>query len=205
MALVSTIPAFPLDEPDVTDQPQPDWLRLVARVRAGDPAALEAIFHAFVLPLCAFAYRYVGSRDTAAELVQDVFERIWRGRERWVIEGSLRAYLYRATRNRVLDYAKHQRIERRWAERSLGERAAVEPRVSSPAERTLESEELAAALERALDDLPERRRLVFLLRWREEKSYKEIARLMGVSVKTVENQMTRAIRTLRERLGPYAE
>jgi RNA polymerase sigma-70 factor (ECF subfamily) len=189
------------DEPAPSEQPQPEWPELVARVRGGDPAALETIFRAFVLPLCAFAYGYVRSRDTAAELVQDVFWHIWRQRAGWTIEGSLRAYLYRATRNRVLDYLKHEKVERRWAERAVREGQTVEQRQVTP-DDTLDSEDLVGALEQALEQLPERRRLVFLLRWREGKSYKEIARLLGVSTKTVENQMTRAIRALREKLGP---
>lgn len=196
MSLRSTPPGEPVPK----EQPQPDWPGFVAGVRAGDPAALETIFRAFVLPLCAFAYRYVRSRDTAAELVQDVFWHIWRNRASWTVEGSLKPYLYRATRNRVLDYLKHEKVERRWAERAMRERhAAKQSQVT--AEDPFQSEDLVLALEQALEQLPERRRLVFVMRWREGKSYQEIARLLGVSQKTVENQMTRAIRTLRERLG----
>jgi RNA polymerase sigma-70 factor (ECF subfamily) len=173
----------------------------VGRVRAGDPGGLEAIFRAFAAPLAAFAYRYVRSRDTAAELVQDIFYRIWRSRAAWHIEGSLQAYLYRATRNRVLDYLKHERIERRWAERSLGQPADVAGSSVPAADQTIETADLVARLEQALDQLPERRRQVFLLRWKEGKSYHEIARLLGVSPKTVENQMTHALRALRRLLG----
>ncbi len=180
----------------------PDWPDLVARVRAGDPGGLETIFRTFAGPLAAFAYRYVGSRDTAAELVQDVFYRIWRGRASWHIEGSLQAYLYRATRNRVFDYLKHQRIERRWTEGSVREHGGARAANTPSAEDALETADLTAALERALLELPERRRQVFLLRWNEGKSYQEIAALLGISTKTVENQMNHALRALRRRLGP---
>lgn len=176
----------------------------MALVRAGDPGGLEAIFRAFAVPLAAFAYRYVRSRDTAAELVQDVFYRIWRSRAAWHIEGSLQAYLYRATRNRVLDYLKHERIERRWAERSLAQRGQTRSQSLPAADEAVETADLVARLERALEELPERRRQVFLLRWKEGKSYDQIARLLGVSTKTVENQMTHALRALRRRLGPPA-
>jgi RNA polymerase sigma factor (sigma-70 family) len=132
----------------------------VARVRAGDQAGLEAILRSFAVPLAAFAYRYVRSRDTAAELVQDVFYRIWRSREAWHIEGSLQAYLYRAIRNRVLDYLKHERIERRWAERSAAQRTDREARSLPSAEEAVETADLVARLEQVLDELPERRRQV---------------------------------------------
>ena len=194
----------PSDEPNARERPGPDWGRLVARVRAGDHAALGTIFRAFVLPLSAFAYRSVQSRDTAAELVQDVFYRIWRGHARWEVEGSLKAYLYRATRNRVLDFLKHEQIERRWAERSVREHAADVGRSHALVDEAIDTQDRVVALERALDALPERRRLVFVLRWREGLSHREIADRMGVTVKTVENQLTRAIQALRERLGPPA-
>jgi len=194
----------PSDELNQPERPVPDWGPLVARVRAGDQAALGAIFRAFVLPLSAFAYRSVQSRDTAAELVQDVFYRIWRGHARWEVEGSLKAYLYRATRNRVLDFLRHEKIERRWAERSVREHAAEVARSPAREDEAMETRDRVAALERALDDLPERRRLVFVLRWRDGLSHQEIADRMGVTVKTVENQLTRAIQALRERLGPSA-
>jgi RNA polymerase sigma-70 factor, ECF subfamily len=194
----------PADARPTREEPEPDWPALVGRVRAGDETALGVIFRAFVLPLCIFAHRYVDSRDTAAELVQDVFYRIWRGRENWQVEESLKAYLYRATRNRVLDFLKHQRLERRWAERSLREHSAETARPPAAQDEALEARELAAALERALEELPERRRLVFLLRWRDGLSHREIAGRLGVSVKTVENQLTRAISSLRQRLGPGA-
>lgn len=179
-----------------------EWAPVIARVRAGDSAALGAIFHAFVLPLCAYAARAVRSRETAAELVQDVFYRIWRGRANWEVGRSLRAYLYRATRNRALDYLRHERLERRWAEHVVREPDAQDrPRVV-PADEAVETQEMVSALSRALDGLPERRRLVFVLRWREGLSHQEIADRMGVTVKTVENQLTRAIQALRARLGP---
>jgi RNA polymerase sigma-70 factor (ECF subfamily) len=194
----------PADELNQPERPAPDWAPLVARVRAGDQTALGVIFRAFVLPLSAFAYRSVESRDTAAELVQDVFYRIWRGHAKWEVKGSLKTYLYRATRNRVIDFLRHEKIEGRWAERSVREHAADPVRSHIPADEVMETQERVAALERALDALPERRRLVFVLRWREGLSHQEIADRMGVTVKTVENQLTRAIQALRERLGPSA-
>src|ERR1043166_1358769 len=87
---------------------------LVARVRDGDASALETIFLAFSGALRAFAFRYVGSRDEAAELVQDVFLTLWRNRESWRVQSSLKAYLFRATRNAALDRLRRERIHRAW-------------------------------------------------------------------------------------------
>jgi RNA polymerase sigma factor (sigma-70 family) len=105
-----------------TGLPSPDHpADLVARVRAGDEAALEAIFRAYATPLCGFAVRYLRSADLAADLVQDLFLWIWRNRSDWTIQTGLKAYLYRAVRNRALDAVRHHQIERRWAEQTVRE------------------------------------------------------------------------------------
>ena len=194
------VPA-PSDDPPPAEVAGESWVAEVARVRGGDPAAFEIIFRTFAIPLAAFAYRHVRSRDTAGELVQDVFYRLWRGRASWHVEGSLQAYLYRAVRNRIADFLKHERVAQRWAQQSLREHQSRQEGGASSTLDELESAERTTALERVLDELPERRRQVFLLRWKEGKSYQEIARLLGVSIKTVENQMNHALRTLRSRLG----
>jgi RNA polymerase sigma-70 factor, ECF subfamily len=175
------------------DAGRPD-AELAAQVRAGDEGAFETIFRRHVTHLCTLAYRYVESRDLAAELVQDVFLRLWRNRAEWDLQESIKGYLYRATRNRALDYLKHENVERRWAEDSARARL-VDADAHDPTSDVVDD------LARALTFLPERRRQVFLLRWRHDLSYAEIAELMGTTPKTVENQMTRALRTLREHLS----
>lgn len=168
---------------------------LVARIRAGDEAAFETIFRTYLAPLSTFAYRYVGSRDLAADLVQDLFLWIWRNRGGWTVQGSLKAYLYSAVRNRGLDVIRHRRIEHRWAEESARERRASWATAAASSGEA--DDERLAALERAIAALPDRRRQVFLLRWRDRLSYAEIAEVMGTSLKTVENQMTRALQAVR--------
>lgn len=187
--------------PDGTDA---DAAALVARIRAGDQAAFEVVFQAYTRQLCAFAYRYVGSHETAAELVQDVFLWIWRQRMSWEVRGTLRSYLYRAVRNRALDVVRHQAIERRWAETAEAEHrhgASLGRGAASP-DRVLEEKMLDSALNVALADVPERRRQIFLLRWKHGLSYAEIGAQLAISQKTVENQVARVLRFLRCRLGP---
>lgn len=176
---------------------------LVARIRAGDTAAFETVFRRYVVPLCAFAYRYVQSRDVAAEVVHDVFLRIWQRRERLAIQGNLKAYLYRATRNRAVDLVRHESVAQRWTEQATREAAEEQEEQGAPdplADEPNDAAALAIAVERGLELLPERCRQVFLLRWRDDLSYAAIAAIMGTTVKTVENQMNRAIRTLRQAL-----
>lgn len=195
--------------PSAVPPDRSDDAELVARIRLGDTAAFEAVFRRYVLPLCAFAYRYVRSREVATEVVHDVLLRIWQHRDRLEIQENLNAYLYRAIRNRAVDVARHEEVGQRWVERAAleaADRYEEGDTAGSPmggfGDDMSDAAANAAAVEQALDLLPERCRQVFLLRWRDDMSYANIAASMGTSIKTVENQMNRAIRTLRKALRP---
>jgi len=178
--------------------------RLVARIGAGEEAAFEQLFRRYYNPLCVFVTRYVGAPDLAEELVESVFARIWEQRLGWEVRGSLTAYLYAAVRHRALDHRRHEAIEGRMRERT--QREGLVPGMSQRREhpdRRCELDELTVAVGRAIERLPERCGLVFTLRWQHELSYAEIAATLGIATKTVENQMNRALKALREQLQPY--
>ncbi|MBX6332138.1 MAG: RNA polymerase sigma-70 factor [Gemmatimonadaceae bacterium] len=174
---------------------------LFARFRAGDEGAFEAMFRAYAAPLCTFALHITRSRDLAKEVVHDVFLLVWARRERLDVHTNLRAYLYRATRNRALEVARRDTLFKRWLEETAREQTHdITAHLAPTAHEQLEHDEQIAALQAAIDALPERRRMVLLLRWRDGLRNDEVAELLGISVKTVENQITQALRTLRERL-----
>jgi len=183
-------------------QPLPSWdddLRtdaderaLADRVRAGDMDAFEALYRRYWERLYGFAFRYVRSKEDAEEIVQEVFFRIWRGREHWVPAGAVRNYLYLAVRNSARDRAERAAVARRWR---LGQReTAVE------IQSTLETADLVAAVERALAELPAKRAEVCKLRLVAELSYAQIAQRLRICEKTVETQLARGLKFLRERL-----
>ncbi len=167
--------------------------------------AFEAIFHAYYDPLCRFAFGYVGSPHVAEELVQDVFTRFWAQRDRTLVGDYVRAYLYAATRNACVNHAARQRVVARWeGERGMldvGDRPLGMGERSVPASLRLEGEELEAGLARVIAGLPERCRQTFALRRRDGLTPPEIARAMGVSVKCVERQLTKALAALREEIA----
>jgi len=171
---------------------------LLARLRAGDADAFDAIFRSLYPPLVGLAEGMLRQRAVAEETVQDVMLELWRRRESLVLEESLRAYLFRAVRNRALNHLRHEKVERRGEPFAAGES-------SSPpsAQDALEEEEIDAALREAVGALPERCREVFELSRVRGLRYAEIAAAMGISVKTVEAQMGKALRLLRERLAPW--
>jgi RNA polymerase sigma-70 factor, ECF subfamily len=165
---------------------------IVAGIRNGDAAAFEGVFRAHYAALCAFALRYVGERALAEEIVQQLFSDLWT-RADWRIHGSLRAYLFAAVRNRALNLRKRQRFERGWDEAADDALADDMP----AADAQIEAAETSVRLSAALDRLPERCRLVMQLRWARRLSHAEIAEIMGISIKGVENQLSRGLKALR--------
>jgi RNA polymerase sigma-70 factor (ECF subfamily) len=187
-----------------TPSPSPEQEQLEC-IRAGDEQAFEQLFKAYYRNLCNFVHGYVRSRETAEELVQTIFLRLWEKREGWEPVAGVRAYLFAACRNQSLDYLKHQRVVERSA--ALGrldiEREVLAgPQPVQPDEAT-HATELAEAIRRAVQELPERRRAVVVLRWQHHLTNLEIARALGISVKGVEAQVTRALVALRERLSAF--
>jgi RNA polymerase sigma-70 factor (ECF subfamily) len=176
----------------------PNSPSLLERLRQGDAAAFDAIFRAWYGPLVGTAERMLRDRAVAEELVQDVMLELWRRRESLAPEGSPQAYLFQATRNRVLNHLRHRRIE----ERSEPE-LRVESAPESPPDAGLGEQELEVAIHAAVRALPDRCREVFELSRVHGLRYAEIATALGISVKTVEAQMGKALRLLRERLAAW--
>ncbi len=166
----------------------------LAPIAAGDRAAFEALFRLHYRPLCAFAVGYLKDMDRAEDLVQDLFFRLWLDREKVNITTSTKAYLYASVRNRCLNAVKAG-ARMRVVNEETEDLAAAEERSED------EHTERIARVQAAIEQLPEERRKVFKLSRYEGLKYHEIAERLGISVKTVENQMGKAFKTLREELA----
>ena len=173
------------------------------RIRGGDRTAFEALYRKYWQPLYAFAFRYVRSKEDAEEVVQDVFFRIWRGRADWVPAGAVRNYVYCAVRNAARDRMERVAVARRWGGRGehVGQGATA---AAAAIQSELEAAELVAAVQRALDELPSKRSAVCKLRLIDELSYAQIADRLGIREKTVETQLARGLKFLRDRIRPGA-
>jgi RNA polymerase sigma-70 factor (ECF subfamily) len=177
---------------------------LVERVRAGDVAAFEQMFTEHSASLFAYAYRIIGSREDAEDIVQSVFRTVWERRADWQPTLSIRAYLLGSIRNTAFNIARHTRVVQRAEARLVMEDCA--PGMSArpaPIDAELEAADLAARIEAAAGQLAPRCRLVFLERWRHGWSIAETARQLGISPKTVEMQWSRAMAKIRERVKPF--
>ena len=173
-----------------------DEADLALRISAGDPDALDELVRRFWEPLSSYAYRLVGDRDAAMDIAQETFLRIWENRSRKAPR-SLHAYLFRITRNHALD----QRKTRETRGRLLRVHDAHGPPPATP-EDVLERGQIAEQVDLAIRALPGRRREVFVLAYLKGLSYAEVGEVMGISPKTVQNQVSAALDQLRELLRP---
>lgn len=174
---------------------------LLRRIRLGDERALEAVFRAHYATMCAVVRRIVFAPDVAEELVQDVFFKLWTKREHLAEIDALKTYLYRAARNTALNHLRRQKLELAHEER---EAAKGEP-MSESTDDSASAGELTEAVQAAINRLPARCREVFLMSRDGGLTYGEIARELGISIKTVETQMGRALKALRLYLAAYRQ
>jgi RNA polymerase sigma-70 factor (ECF subfamily) len=175
-----------------------DSNELLERLRKGDEAAFDTIFREWYPSLVRSAESIVRSRAVAEELVQDVMLELWRRREALAKESSPQAYLFQSTRNRALNHIRHERVERKSEPELMRQ---TEMSASAPSQ--LVEEEIEVALKAAVSELPDRCREVFELSRTHGLKYAEIATVLGISIKTVEAQMGKALRSLRVKLAPW--
>lgn len=187
--VTSREPIAPCDEAD-----------LVYGLAAGDPDALTAVARWLWEPLAAYAFRILEDRDAANDVAQEACLRLWdrRGRD---APRSIRAFLFRVARNLALDQLKTRRTRRRLLSRHEFEGAK---RPARPDE-VLRGEGITHEVQRAIQALPDRRREVFALTYLQGLSYGEVAEVMGISRKTVQNHVSAALAQLRIGLRPLLD
>jgi RNA polymerase sigma-70 factor, ECF subfamily len=161
--------------------------------------AFEQVFKSHFRTLHAYAFTILKDEAVAEEMVQNVFYKIWEKTEQLNITGSISAYLYRAVHNESLNYLKHLKVRSVYQSQALWHMKGE----SDNASKRVLMKELENKLHEALNDLPEQCRLVFQLSRFEELRYREIAGKLGISVKTVENQISKALKILRMKLADF--
>ncbi len=171
----------------------------LSAINTGDINTFEMAFRTNYNALCNYAYTFVNDHDEAEEVVQSTFINFWEKRAEININHSLKAYLYRSVRNSCLNKLKHEKVKR---EHEKHELTFSSLGVESTAQSVMKNE-LEQRIAQALTKLPEQCRLVFTLSRFEELKYQEIADQLSISVKTVENQMGKALRIMREQLKDY--
>lgn len=162
-----------------------------------DEDAFKVLFFDFFPTLCVFAHRYIEDWSTCEDIVQETFLKIWKSRKAIEINTSSRNFLVTSVRNLCIDHLRKQDSASIWQEREL-----MRNRIDST-EDLYSHIELEEMLTEALSKLPDSVREIFELNRFEGKTYKEIAEQKNISIKTVEAQMTKALKTLRIELKDY--
>ena len=160
--------------------------------------AIDILFRKYYSFLCKSVYKILPDTNLVEDLSQEVFYELWRKRKQLQIKTSLKAYLRRAAMNKALNFIRDQKIKFDDEEKQP-QLASKTPSIN----QKMEAAELQVIIDRAIDQLPERCRMVFVLSRFEEMSYSEIAQQLNISVKTVENQISKALKLLRISLGDY--
>jgi RNA polymerase sigma-70 factor, ECF subfamily len=172
---------------------------LLEAIREGDETAFEMIFKEHYQALCRYANSFLSDKDEAEEVVQSAFLGIWEKRGSITVTLSLKAYLYQAIRNRCLNVIKHEKVKQAHAQHE----AVMSVKYYEPTSEAVLSNELEQKIYVAMQALPEQCRLVFKLSRFEQLKYQEIADQLNISVKTVENQIGKALKIMREQLRDY--
>lgn len=178
-----------------------DERMLLRRLTSGDRATFDQLAQRYVGELLRYAYRFVHSRESAEDIVQDVFCRLWDTHDTLSIRGTIRDYLFGAVRLRALEVLRSSRTSASRDARYAGGDAEL-ARADEVFGKEIEDRERAAAIRTAIHALPERRREIVLLRLR-QLTTPEIAHVLGISSKTVEAQITSAYAALRMSLQSW--
>lgn len=174
--------------------------QLALRIKNGDEQSFELLFRKYFVRLCSFANKFLNDPEAAREIVQDVFACLWEAREDIKTEESLNAYLFKITQNKSINKLRRKRIESKYIE--IYQLVYTENREISPYESLL-AVELDDKLISAVDKLPAKCRKIFDLSRMEGLKYNEIATILQISVKTVEAQMSKALKILRLELKDF--
>ena len=156
----------------------------------------ETMFRCLYLPLGMYALRMVENTDCAEDMVQEAFVKAWQAVECGAEIGNFRGYMYRAVRNECITYLRKRRDVAGLEVLETGMNVAQ----AEVDEDAVDTSERDARVWRAIGELPRKCREVFLMSKRDGMSQEEIAAEMGISVKTVKNQMTKAYSRLRDAL-----
>lgn len=175
-----------------------DERQIFEAIKMGDHVAYEKVFRAYYRSMTSYAFRFLGNVPDSESVVQDVFLRLWQNRMDISITSSLQNYLFKSVKNQCVNFLEHERIKSRY-------QTIV---IQHEADRNDFSEffpepDLMKRIESAIVALPPKRQEIFRMAREQGLKYREIADRLSLSVKTVETQMTMALKQLRIALKVY--
>lgn len=167
----------------------------IKALKEGSVDAFDLCFRRFYAPLIAFARSKTNHKDIAEEIVQNVFAELWERRETLPLKTEIKQYLFSVVKNDCYDFVRHQKVEQRYLNY-----LAKHQEESFEFFDTLVDEDFQKLINEVYNSLPEQCRNIFYMSRLEEMSYKDISEKLGISVKTVENHVGKALKLVRQYL-----
>ncbi len=166
---------------------------LFNQVKAGNNLAFTTLFENYYFELCEFSFRIIGKKELAEEIVADVFANIWLKRDRIIINSSLKALLYKSTKNMTISYLRKKKSNMLPLDDIIEFQANNGPKTDDNIIYT----ESQNTIEELLSNIPNKSRIVFRMHRFDNLKYREIADVLDVSQKTVEKHMGKALKIIR--------
>lgn len=177
-----------------------DSVDFVNALKNGSEDAFTNLFNLYNVGLCSYAYRILNDDDEAREVVHSTFCKIWDNRKQLDINESLKSYLYKSVYNNSISLLRKKNQYKKYVDQGLGDLYFNRIVQNPHAELKLIDSETRKIISSAIDELPERCRAIFIKCKIHGLSYKDVAEEMDISIKTVEAQMSIALKRLRKRL-----
>ncbi len=175
------------------------------RFKNGDEKAFETVFKSDYNKIVGFCNQFVNDYDRAKNQAQEAFINLWLNREKIGTFNGIRSFLYTYAKSACLNYIRHEKVVSKYNDKQLQQKENLLNLevLESFDFNSLEFLELEELILRSIDELPEKCRQVFVMSRFDGKTNREIAEELGVSVKSVEANMTRALKTLKSNLSEY--
>jgi RNA polymerase sigma-70 factor, ECF subfamily len=173
--------------------------------KEGDRRAFEYYFKKYYDSIVGFGIQFIGDQDKARSIAQDAFIKLWENREKVQKINGIQSFLYTSVKTDCLNLIRHNKVVRKYESKKLHEReiSLNTEILNSLNFDPLTFSELQSLIEKSIEELPDKCKLVFVKKRFENKKNKEIADELGITLKAVEANITRATKFLKLRLSHY--
>jgi RNA polymerase sigma-70 factor, ECF subfamily len=176
-------------------------VRISSKQQLNEEQAFELIFRKYYVRLCGFANKFIANTAESEEIVQEVFLNIWKKKDRLTLDNEIKPYLFKSVQNLCFNFIEHKKVIDNYY--SVIEVVYKNQKEDSDTYESLLFTELQAKVDEAIGSLPEECRKIFRMSREDGLKYTEIASKLGLSVKTIETQMSRALSKLKTELKDY--
>lgn len=176
-------------------------MKISSKQQFDEVQAFELIFRKYYVRLCGFANKFIANTAEAEEIVQEVFLNIWAKKDQLTLNNEIKPYLFKSVQNLCFNFIEHQKVIDNYY--SVIEVVYKNQKEDFDSYESVLFTEFQAKVDEAIGSLPEECRKIFRMSREDGLKYAEIAHRLGLSVKTVETQMSRALSKLKTELKDY--